>query len=40
MVVRVGGDRATLLIHPLAEFELTGSVTTPKGVITARYTRR
>ena len=25
---------------PLAEFELTGSVTTPKGVIIARYTRR
>jgi dihydrofolate reductase len=25
---------------PLIEFELTGSVTTPKGVIIAHYTRR
>jgi dihydrofolate reductase len=35
-----GGARLFEGPAPLTEFELTGSVTTPKGVIIAQYTRR
>ena len=34
------GTRLFEALAPLTEFELTGSVTTTKGVIIARYTRR